>query len=422
MVRLFSNKIYQNKNMEISSGVLVLVKGILSRLIFFSHGAVSIYFYTQTSNDNSYWSMMIPVVLLLIESVVVLVHRKGKEYKYFWSSGFLYITCIIQIIWSIEMDLFVSRERNEKETKIEQNYTLLSLSEKEKLDSALYLYAYENSKNSSLKKICEIGIILGVLSARWIMTRGSMSKKQLSSLLLLQVGNAADILELFDVFDEPAVIKNHGFIIATIGIFTWSMFQFTLFTTASTTKEIGEIKIRHMNEKLAVCAQDLNQSNSKKIEYIKDIRRRSVISSPLYSKRHCRGNGKKRVLYVRDDSKYVNNNPIKRRRTEIIRRKLHAELFQILVTLLMQDGPYLFLRVFLLVKFNISSEMHVFFMCKNSMMSLFLVYRLLILSCHGKDEVSMWHREENQVKLHNVQIAMNAFKLESMDMEHVLVK
>ena len=44
------------------------------------------------------------------------------------------------------------------------------------------------------KKVGELGIIIGLISGRWLMPRGSITRDQLSALLLGYVGNAADIL------------------------------------------------------------------------------------------------------------------------------------------------------------------------------------------------------------------------------------
>ena len=72
----------------------------------------------------------------------------------------------------------------------------------------------------------------------------------------------------------------------------------------------------------------------------------------------------------------------------------------------MQDGPFLILRLYLIVRLDVTSEMHIFFTCKNAIVSLLLIYRLLILSCHGKDEEQDFGREEAAHKLHNIQMAM----------------
>lgn len=87
-------------------------------------------------------------------------------------------------------------------------------------------------------------------------------------------------------------------------------------------------------------------------------------------------------------------------------RKLHGELFQILVTLLMQDGPFLILRLVLLIEFKVSTEMHILFMAKNAMVCTLLVYRLCILTCRADDAEHELQKEQAASKLHNVQLAV----------------
>lgn len=55
------------------------------------------------------------------------------------------------------------------------------------------------------KKYCELGLIIGIIVGRWLLPRGEITRDQLSALLLGYVGTAADILELFEVFEEDAV-------------------------------------------------------------------------------------------------------------------------------------------------------------------------------------------------------------------------
>ena len=89
-------------------------------------------------------------------------------------------------------------------------------------------------------------------------------------------------------------------------------------------------------------------------------------------------------------------------------RKFHGELFQILVTLLMQDGPFLVLRLVLSVEFGIATEMHMLFLIKNAMVCTLLVYRLCILTCKADDAEESLLKEEAASKLHNVQLAVMA--------------
>lgn len=79
-----------------------------------------------------------------------------------------------------------------------------------------------------------------------------------------------------------------------------------------------------------------------------------------------------------------------------VRRKvLNSEVVQILVPLLMHDGPFLILRLFLIVKFSILSELYIFFLIKNAIVAVLLVYRLVILTCLQEEEQEDFSRNEH---------------------------
>lgn len=56
-----------------------------------------------------------------------------------------------------------------------------------------------------LKKFCEIGLMLIIILGRWMLPRGAITRDQLSILLLEYVAIAADILELFEAFEDDQV-------------------------------------------------------------------------------------------------------------------------------------------------------------------------------------------------------------------------
>ena len=120
----------------------------------------------------------------------------------------------------------------------------------------------------------------------------------------------------------------------------------------------------------------------------------------------------------------VNEGATNQKQQVIQYREVHGETFQILVTLLMQDGPYLILRLYLMLQFDVTSEMHIFFTCKNAFVCILLTYRLLVLSCSGTDEEVNWHREDAVTKLHNIQVALENMKIDevALNMAHISVK
>lgn len=56
----------------------MVVKAILSRLLFFAHGFVCVYMYQKDTADKNFWLLVIPLVFLFVESCVTCVYRSGK--------------------------------------------------------------------------------------------------------------------------------------------------------------------------------------------------------------------------------------------------------------------------------------------------------------------------------------------------------
>ena len=59
--------------------------------------------------------------------------------------------------------------------------------------------------------------------------------------------------------------------------------------------------------------------------------------------------------------------------------KLHGDLYSIVTLMLMQDGPFLIVRLVLIIAYGVKSNLHLFFTGKNAMALALLIYRLVIL-------------------------------------------
>lgn len=56
-------------------------------------------------------------------------------------------------------------------------------------------------------RIIEQVLLLMLILGRWMLPKGALSHDQLSQLLLVYVGTAADIVEFFEAFNEEEVRK-----------------------------------------------------------------------------------------------------------------------------------------------------------------------------------------------------------------------
>lgn len=54
-------------------------------------------------------------------------------------------------------------------------------------------------------RVLEQFLLLMLIVGRWVLPKGALSHDQLSQLLLVYVGTAADIVEFYEAFNEEAV-------------------------------------------------------------------------------------------------------------------------------------------------------------------------------------------------------------------------
>nr|XP_058945827.1 transmembrane protein 26-like [Pocillopora verrucosa] len=369
---------------------------VITRVLFFIHGFLSVWLLAHCFNKIEFWATILGIVLLFFEMVYTLLARKGQEYKYFWPSCFFYMSTMIPVIWILEIDLLKQRVDPTQPPRV--NGTVQS---QENIPGCL-----GNVGTSTLaKQICELGLIIGIIIGRWLLPRGEITRDQLSALLLGYVGTAADILELFEVLQEDVVQAEESVTFAVLGVYTWSLLQFCLVTTATTGKN-NQIRITNnkvspddvINRKISLHRYEKQEDLKERYIQRLQMKRRQTEMNVLRGKGY-KGEKKEKKIY-----------PITTARgevKEISRREmlLHGDIFGILTGIFMQDGPFLILRLLLIINYQVYSEMHIFFTCKNAIALSLLVYRLCILTCTGEDEEDLEH-EEQESRLQNVQQAV----------------
>ena len=160
-----------------------------------------------------------------------------------------------------------------------------------------------------------------LVSGRWFLPKGKLSREKLSNMLLAYVGMAADILEfLQEGVGTEGVRCEKGVILVILSIWAWSLLQFTM---------------------------ELNLQMKKR----------------------------KRTALTRD-----------RRKNSILHRSRNSEVRGIMTVVIMQDGPFLVVRCYLIMMHNIFEQSLIFFTFKNILVVMLQVYRLWILMCLKLEE------------------------------------
>ncbi|XP_034001059.1 transmembrane protein 26 [Trematomus bernacchii] len=160
-------------------------------------------------------------------------------------------------------------------------------------------------------------MLIVLVLGRWLMPKGDMSRDQLSQLLMVYVGLGADILDIFDTFKEPEVKTNRAVVIMGLGLFSWALMQFPLVLTQTQLPK-GE------SPKTCVFCP----------------------GAPSWFTSCC-----------------------------------SSEVWSLLLTVGLQDGPFLIYRLYLMVQEQVLNQLMIFFTCKNILIVLLELYRIFVVQC-----------------------------------------
>lgn len=423
---------------------------ITSRAIFISHGIYTIFVLIKYENEQtgkynySYIAIGLPLIFLVLEMMLATFTGSMRQFKYFWPSGFLYICALLPIVFLVESSMVNFRVHCRK--LADSNTTLTKYGNRECPEIGSQV-EYDNMIGTSgdysetmLKTLCELGMFVCIIVTRWFMPRGSMTREQLSTLLLTYIGNSADIIELFETFGQDQVAVSIEITYIVLFMYALGCLQFALITinydtpgeNATETEgdvEEGEFtgiyqedglnndptakrqrkmtraginKVRPAKrEKKISLGNELRDYGAKQM-YINEVKQKKQASDNLVE----RGKGKKNIY---DKLKKVHEAQDAEEVERLKRKAMHGDVFQMMVTLLMQDAPFLGMRLYMSVYYSIYSQMHLLFLGKNTFVCIIIVYRLCILTCTQRDddEEEQMH-EKASTKLRNVQVAMRA--------------
>jgi hypothetical protein len=80
-------------------------------------------------------------------------------------------------------------------------------------------------------------LIMSLNAQRGSVWLGDLTRDQLSQLLLVYIGTAADIIEFFDSFKDEKIAREPILVLLTLAIWSWSLLQFTVVLTATKSRK-----------------------------------------------------------------------------------------------------------------------------------------------------------------------------------------
>ncbi|KOC67953.1 Transmembrane protein 26 [Habropoda laboriosa] len=246
---------------------LATIKAIITRLVFASHSFIAIWQVTTFKKNPLFWYLSCPILLLFFEGIFTLTIKENQEWKWFCPSVFLYLSSVVPAIWLLELDK-VDRRLKAFETNmnISEDFDLKNLAAEDlkQLEKALGVNIHLPNIQISTETwvtLIEQFLMLILIIGRWMLPKGDLTRDQLSQLLLVYIGTAADIIEFFDSFKEDRIAREPVLVYLTLGIWAWSLMQFTVVLTATKSRKSrlssGSAVKRRVHTETSCCSIDV---------------------------------------------------------------------------------------------------------------------------------------------------------------------
>uniref|UniRef100_A0A672JNW0 Transmembrane protein 26a n=1 Tax=Salarias fasciatus TaxID=181472 RepID=A0A672JNW0_SALFA len=286
---------------------------IITRALFILVALFGVWRVTWVKKDPKYWFLSFLFLPLVVEMMIILKNRKGKGCKWFSPPILLFLISIIPSIWILEL-----HHQKEKVTSSHCSYRAASASKNKTICGfSVFLQNIEQVLSSVCSKdwilaLHQILLIL-LIVGKWLLPlRGGITKDELSQLLLIFVGTAADILEFTSETLSDVKVYTPELVYTILAVWTWSMLQFPL----------------HL----------------------------SVINSKPDSEKED------------EDSPEVS-----------LWSKHSTDIWSVMEALFIQNGPFLVVRLTVMIYFKLFGQMIIFFAIKNFLVVILSFYRLIII-------------------------------------------
>ncbi|XP_071805551.1 transmembrane protein 26-like [Asterias amurensis] len=213
-----------------------------------------------------------------------------------------------------------------------------------------------------------------LIVGRWLLPKGSITRNELSELLLVYFATAADIIEFFDGFNEVSVKYDRSLVFTLLTLWSWSLIQFALVMTS----------IRDQRGTSSSQSKPTTPSDGQR-----KIKRALFKRFPrLASSRVVR------PLPTSETNDGLMVIPIKpkheiREDTVPTFTCLDTSVWSIVASLLLQDAPFLVFRLTLILRYQVYSHTNVFFTCKNSLVIVLQTYRIFVLHIERREKVRL---------------------------------
>ncbi|XP_078421375.1 transmembrane protein 26-like [Cetorhinus maximus] len=311
--------------------LFVYLSAVVPRLIFVFHTVLAVWRVTLVKENPMYWLLLLLTLLMLVEMVVTLTIQKGKEYKGFSPALFFYLINIIPPVWLLEL---YQLERHIRTTDCSSMNSSIKCTHFTPSTEQFINHASteEPSKQSPRNSSNSTNLVIN-----WTTTLDWTLGFHQTLMILLIIGKW--ILPM------------------GVGINRDQLSQLLL-TFVGIAADILEFKSETLSEKGVRCHCELVYAilaiwTWSMLQFPLDLTVLQKTEGPLP---HGDTSGHKAQLY-----------------------KYSADLWNITISVLIQDGPFFIFRLFLMFHQQIVHQMLLFFTIKNALVLTLQIYRLALI-------------------------------------------
>lgn len=296
--------------------MLKFMCAIITRALFILVSLTGAWRVAWVKDDQLYWLLTLLCLPLVIEMIIALRRRSGKDYKWFSLPIFLFLISIIPSIWLLELHHQRNKSSNPKCKTLDSWESLRGVIDTNRTQENLtdYLKNIEQAFSSVCLNNWILGlhqiILILLIVGKWLLPLGGgVTRDELSQLLLIFVGTAADILEFTSETLSDVKENSSQLVFIILAVWTWSMLQFPFHLAVVNTKSESEERIQEVS----------------------------------------------------------------------LMKKHSTDLWTIVEALFIQDGPFLVVRLTVITYFEVFHQMLVFFAIKNFLVVILNLYRLVVI-------------------------------------------
>ncbi|XP_008291562.1 transmembrane protein 26 [Stegastes partitus] len=230
-------------------GLFKFVCAIITRALFIFVSLAGVWRVTWVKKDPNYWFLTFLFLPLVAEMIITLKRRKGKDYKWFSPPIFLFLISIIPSIWLLELHHQQDKASDPQCKRLDSWENLRRVITVNETQGNHTYHNYFKNIDQVLSSVCSNDWILALhqillillIVGKWLLPLGGgVTRDELSQLLLIFVGTAADILEFTSETLSDVKENSPQLVYIILAVWTWSMLQFPLHLAVVNSKKDSE--------------------------------------------------------------------------------------------------------------------------------------------------------------------------------------